>query len=347
MPFRSTAVLLALGLCAGATDFATVNSVVAAVRASYHKKGKDADVAAALAKAKLNERLEDRVIEILESEGAGPQTLGALQHLRDVSRLLPPPGEPPPGMTPPPPPSAVEEHKVWQATRSHALDYTQSLPDFMCTETVHRWQDPGGNEEWQPSPAVAAELSFFDREEHYKLVTVDGKPSQKSLLEVGGTMSQGEFGSLLGAIFDPHSETDYRWDHWTTLRKRPTAVFFYRIAASHRPSSLLFGPEGGKQEKAYAGQRGYVYIDRETNRVTRIAEDAENIPADFPVQKSRAVLDYDYFDIGGESFLLPMRAEIRLDAGKLQSLNSVEFSNYRKFTSASNVNFGNSAPIKK
>jgi len=36
---------------------------------------------------KLSERLEDRVIEILESEGAGPETLGALQRLRDDSRL--------------------------------------------------------------------------------------------------------------------------------------------------------------------------------------------------------------------------------------------------------------------
>ena len=47
------------------------------------------------------------------------------------------------------------------------------------------------------------------------------------------------------------------------------------------------------------------------------------------------------------SRLLPLRAEIRLDAGQQQSLNSVEFSNYRKFTSASSLTFGDTAPIKK
>jgi hypothetical protein len=194
---------------------------------------------------------------------------------------------------------------------------------------------------------VVANLSFVEHQEQYKLATVDGKPSSKSLLEVGGTISQGEFGTLLRVIFDPPSETDYRWDHWTMLRKRPTAVFFYRVPAAHHPNHLVLTGEGGKQVRADAGQRGYVYIDRETNRVTRIAEEAEDIPADFPVQRSSAVLDYDYFDIGGEPFLLPLRAEIRLDAGQQQSLNSVEFSNYRKFTSASSLTFGDTAPIKK
>ena len=347
MQFRPAALLLLVCLGAGAEEFATVNSVVAAVRASFHKKGKDLELATSLYQAKLGERLEDRVIEILESEGASPQILGALQHLRDASHPLPPPSKPPLGMTPPPPPSTVEEHQVWQLARTRALDYTQSLPDFLCLETVHRWRDPGGHENWQASPTVVADLSFVEHKEHYTLATVDGKPSSKSLLEVGGTISQGEFGTLLRVIFDTPSETDYRWDHWTTLRKRPTAVFFYRVSAAHRPNHIVLSGEGGKQVRVDAGQRGYVYLDRETNRVTRISEEAEDIPADFPVQRSSAVLDYDYFDIGGKLFLLPLRAEIRLDAGKQQSLNSVEFSSYRKFTSASTLTFRDTPPIKK
>jgi hypothetical protein len=347
MRVRLSAVLLAVCLCAVAENETSVNSVVATVRTSLRKKHKDAELAAALDQVKLAEHLEDRVIEILESEGTGPQSLGALQRLRDASRLLPLPSDPPPGMTPPPPPSAEEEHRVLQTTGAKALDYTRSLPDFICTETVHRWTDPAGNEAWKPSPTVVADLTFFERRENYKLLTVDGHPVSQSLPEVGGAFSQGEFGSILSIIFSPTSETYFRWDHWTILRKHPAHVFFFRISAARAPHHLLFGAPGKDGVATATGVHGFLYVDRETNSVTRIAQEAEDIPADFPVQKSSTVLDYDYAGIGGTRFLLPLRAEVRIDAGKLQSLNTVEFHAYRKFASAATVKFGTTTPVKK
>lgn len=344
MAIRRCAVLIAVCMCAAADEGVTVDSVVATVRTSLHKKRKDSDLAWALQKVRLGERLDDRVLEILESEGAGPQSLGALQHLRDVSQSLPAPSAPPPGMAPPPPPSAEEEHQVWKVTREKAVAYTQSLPDFVCTETIRRWSDPDGHEQWHAAPTVTADLRFFDKKEHYQLISVDGKTTNKSLFDVGGTISEGEFGSLLGQIFTPASETDYRWDHWTILRKRTTSVFFYRIASSHRPHHLAFQAEGQQPVNVDVGQRGYVYIDHETNVVTRIVEEADDIPADFPVQKARGVVDYDYADIAGVRFLLPIRAEIRMDAGQAQTLNSVEFAHYRKFGAASDIKFGRLDP---
>jgi hypothetical protein len=344
MRVRPTAVLLAACFWLLADTGASVDSVVATVRSAIRKKHKDAETAASLQDVKLAERLEDRIIEELESEGAGPQTLGALQHMRDQSRLLPEPAAPPPGMIPPPAPSAAEEYQVWQDTRGKSLDYTQSLPDFICTETIHRWADPEGNEAWQPSPTIVAELTFFERKESYKSLTVDGRrPAAESLLEVGGTVSQGEFGTMLAEIFDPASETGYRWDHWTTLRKRPTYVYAFHISISHIPDYVIFGSPGSTVKTA-VGERGYVYIDRETNRVTRISGEAEDIPEGFPVQKAITVLDYGYADVGGRRFLLPLRAEVRADAGKLQTLNAVEFQAYRKFGSDATVKFEDDAP---
>jgi hypothetical protein len=337
--------LMAAGLWLGADGGASVNSVVATVRSAIRKKHRDADVAAALDKMKLAERLEDRVIEELESEGAGPQTLGALQHMRDQSRLLEPPAGPPPGMIPPPAPSAVEEYRVWQDTRSNSLDYTESLPDFICTETIHRWTDPEGNENWQAAPTIVAELTFFERKESYQAIAVAGQPAAgESILDVGGATSQGEFGTMLATIFNPALETEYRWDHWTTLRKRPTYVYRFRISNAHGPHRLRFGVEGKGQVTIAVGLDGYVYIDRESNRVTRISEEDRDIPAGFPVQKATTVLDYDYGAIGGRQYLLPLRAEVRVDVGKLQSLNTVEFQAYRKFASDATVKFGDAVP---
>jgi hypothetical protein len=337
-------VLLAACFWTFADTGASVNSVVATVRSAIRKKHKDAEVAASLAKVMLAERLEDRILEILESEGAGPQTLGALQQLRDSSRPLPLPHAPPPGMAPPPPPPAGEQDRVWRDTRAKSMDYTESLPDFICTETIHRWTDPTGNQAWQPSPTVVAELTFFERKEHYRLLTLGGQPTTKGLLEVGGAISSGEFGTMLAKVFDPSSETDYHWDHWTTLRKRSTLVYSFRIAAARMPHHLLFGVPGRGGIAAAVGQRGYVYIDGETGSVTRIAAEAEDIPPGFPVQKAATVLDYDYAGIGGNRFLLPLRAEVRVDAGKVQTLNTVEFQAYRKFSSDATVQYENAVP---
>jgi hypothetical protein len=339
MRVRLIAIFASVCFCAVGADGVPVESVVATVRTAIAKKRKDAATAAALDKLKLTQHLEDRVLEILESEGAGPQTLGALQRLRDASRLLPAPTDAPPGMAPPPPPSAEEEERAWRETAAKSQDYNRSLPNFLCTEIIHRWMDPTGQEAWQSTPTVVMDVSYFERKEQYSMVSVGGKRSTQSIAELDGAFSQGEFGTMLANLFDVNMEADHVWDHWTILRKRPTSVFFFRVPVGRHPHELNFRQPGGTL-RTEVGLYGYVYIDRETERVTRISATAEDIPRDFPVTRSYTVLDYDFADIAGERYLLPLRAEVRVDAGKLQGLNSVEFQKYRKFVSDTSISFG-------
>ena len=51
-------------------------------------------------------------------------------------------------------------------------------------------------------------ITFFEQKDAYKVVSLDSKPTDKPLAELGGTLSPGEFGSLLGAVFDPASSTE-------------------------------------------------------------------------------------------------------------------------------------------
>jgi hypothetical protein len=339
MMARLCAVLVAVCLFAMAADDISVDAVVSTVRAALSDKQRDSTTAATLSKMKLAQQLPDRVIEILESEGAGPQTLGALQHLRDASRLLSPPSDPPQGMTPPPPPSYTQVQETWHVAAAKALAYDRALPDFLCLETIHRWLDPTGREMWQAAPAVVVNISYFDRKEQYSVVSVGGKKSKESVEEVAGAMSQGEFGTMLETILGPAAQADYTWDHWTILRKRPTSVYYFRIPADRQPYQLKYGAPPA-MVKTFVGLSGYLYIDPESRNVTRISATAEDIPAGFPVQRSSTVLDYDYAEIGGQRYLLPMRAETRLDAGKIQSLNALEFQQYRKFASDTKVTLG-------
>ena len=338
MRVHVSAAFFFLCLAIWSADGVSVDSMVATVRTSMAKKHKDGAIADSLDKMQLAQRLDDRVIEILESEGAGPQTLGALQRMRDASRLLPPPADPPSGMMPPPPLPSEEENRQWQRVSAQARDYTRSLPDFLCTETVNRWVDPTGKEDWRAGSTVVADLSYFDQKENYKVLTVNGKRSEGSLADLDGTISRGEFGTMLATIFNPASQTEYRWDHWTILRKRPTSVYVYRVTASHHPHALREKTPAGTVT-AIVGLHGYLYVDQETANVMRISAIAEDIPSDFPVQHATAVLDYDYAKIGDDSYLLPLRVEVRIDAKGGASLNSVQFQNYRKFHADATVSF--------
>ena len=46
----------------------------------------------------------------------------------------------------------------------------------------------------------------------------------------------------------------------------------------------------------------------------RVTLNADNIPATFPVRMATTILDYDYTDISGHQFLLPLKSETQMSA---------------------------------
>lgn len=346
MRFRLTAVCLLACLAAAAQTGSSVAAVVESVREGLRLNHKDSQIAKALRKFKLAERLDDRTIETLESEGAGPDTVAQLEAMRDASAYLPVPRAP--AIESPPAPPAGEQEGVWAAAREKSLSYTESLPDFICTESVKRYKDPEGREQWHLADTLVVKLTYFERKEAYQLISINNHPTHLAYEQTGGAITEGEFGSLLGSIFAASSRTEYRWDHWTTLRQRPTHVYRFRIAVENSAYQLSFGTNDGYFEHATLGQHGYVYVDRETNAVVRIAAEAESLPRDFPVKLAASLLDYGFADVGGHSYLLPLRSVTRLDAFPLQHRNEVQFLDYRKFSSDATVTFGDAVPpVKK
>jgi hypothetical protein len=153
-------------------------------------------------------------------------------------------------------------------------------------------------------------------------------------------VTEGEFGSTLAAIFDPATRTEFRWDHWTTLRKRPAHVFTFRISVEHSTYRMAFGRRAGARESnVVTGQHGAVYVDADTGQVVRIVSDSDSIPPDFPVRSATTALDYGFVDVGDRQYLLPLRAEVRMATDFLRVRNLVEFHGYRKFAGESTITF--------
>jgi hypothetical protein len=152
--------------------------------------------------------------------------------------------------------------------------------------------------------------------------------------QLGGATSSGEFGSILRAIFAPESGTDFEWERWTGLRGRWQHVF------SFRTSQPIYTIRHGDSKRTIVTRaRGQVFVDRETHMVTRLHFECEGIPSDFPIRSVTLDQDYDFADVGGQQFLLPLHSNVRSREAGYESWNEVSFSGYRKFAADATITF--------
>jgi hypothetical protein len=85
--------------------------------------------------------------------------------------------------------------------------------------------------------------------------------------------------------------------------------------------------------------RGQVFVDRETRMVMRIRLECEDIPSDFPIRAVTLEQDYDFADVGGQQFLLPLHSNVKSREAGYESWNEVTFNGYRKFAADATITF--------
>ena len=351
MRYRLLAAVFAISLAATAQTL-SVRQLIGFVQSSQQliREGKqtDSEVAKYLAKVKLTERLDDRTIEELQSYGVGTKTLQALQALRDRTKDLmaaqPIAPEAPP--TPIPPPSSEEQAAIISDVREYALNYSKNLPDFICTQVTRRYAAPmpgtrwGGSSRsdpsWQAQDVLQIRLSYFQQKEKYTVVLANNTIVNKDYEQMGGSKSFGEFGSMLREIFEPGTEARFDWDHWGTLRGKRVMAFSYHVSQSHSQYRLVVEDAKLSIITAY---RGLVEVDPDTHVVMRVSTIAENIPPDFPIRKADDVLDYDYQEISGHTFLLPLKSQVFMTGGEVLTRLDEEFRLYRKYSAEADIKY--------
>lgn len=330
----------------------SVDKLVAFLKSSQKliNEGKmtDRELANYLVKVKLTERLEDRVIEDLMGDGAlGPRTLNALRTLRDQSqafataRPITPEAKP----TPIPPPSSEEQAAIISAARDYALNYSKSLPDFICTQVTRRYAaappgtryggSAGSDPSWYPLDTLTLKLSYFEQKEDYKLILVNNTVTTQDYKTLGGATSTGDFGTMMKEIFEPGTQARFEWDHWGTLRGRRVMAFAYHVPQSRSQWHINYD----RKMDIVPAYRGLVYIDKQTRQITRVTLQAIDIPPSFPVRRAETILDYDFQEISGHTFLLPLKASTLMAADDYLTKNDAEFRVYRKYSAESDIKF--------
>ena len=338
MGFRLALAASLVCLGAFAQQTVSVDKLVEFLHSSIKMKMPDKQVASYVTKMHVSQRLEDRVIEQLQGDGLGPKTVAALRQLSVSTASLPAAtvkaAEPPP--PPPPPPPHDEQDFIIQEVRDYALNYTKSLPDFICLQVTRQSFDPNGADNYRNYGTILAKVSYFEQHEKYELMSVNDKFTTASYESVGGTISSGEFGSMMREIFEPETDAEFHWLRWATLRGHRAHVYTYVVDQPHSRWSI---EDRTAHERISPGYSGLIYVDRDTHMVMRITLKAEGIPAGFPIQEADDRLDYDNADINGHSFVLPMMAQVHLKAGRVNQRNDIEFRGYRKFSADTTLKF--------
>jgi len=337
---------------------------LAGILASAHSAGaSDEAIANKIARIDLSERLTSATLARLAA-GVGQHTVAALELLADRSAFqLPPADEIAPGA----PLSHDELHAIVQRVASYTSAYVKDLPNIVCTRIVSRFDDLGahGHGLLSLQDTLTGELTVRDGVESFHLANSAAPvPAGKrtGLHSARNLTTSGEFGNILAEMFVSHAV--FKWRRWETVDGKRLAVIAYsapREGSRFKVSVCCLEQAQDSvpwiRQSAYQGEMS---IDPASGAVLRVAQQAVNLPSDFPVRNIWTVVEYSPVKLGEGSFLLPGRSlsftdvqlpsvpgpdatYIDLAGARLPDhdhyLNRLEFRNYHKFLAESNLTF--------
>lgn len=223
--------------------------------------------------------------------------------------------------------SATDAQALIESARQHATDYSQDLPRFACTEITRRAVDRKGDGRWRMEDTLTEQVQFNGNSEQHIALDASGKAAPAAHPALQGTISRGEFGGVLVAVFRPASQAAFTWKGTATLNGSAVQVYDYRVDAAHSDFSVT--ATNGK--RAVVGFHGQVFVDEVSRRVRRITLVADEMPAGFPTHSTSLRVDYDYVDIDGLRYLMPIGAELQVQEGQHEAvMNTMEFTAYKR-----------------
>ena len=218
------------------------------------------------------------------------------------------------------------------------MDFTETLPNYVCTEMIARYASESARPNWQPIDVVSAEVLYEDHKESYRNLTQNGRKLNKKMEDLDGSWSTGEFGTILINLFNPATAANFHYSK--DSRSAGILAKVYDYSVDHRHSTWTVSVGGQSYMPAY---KGSIWIDPATARVLRIEMQAYGFPEDFPDDHVETATDYEFTRLGdAKQYLLPVHSEnLACQRGTNNcTRNAIDFRNYHKYTGESTITFG-------
>jgi VWFA-related protein len=252
-----------------------------------------------------------------DGHGMVAKSWSPLQHAEKAGTVLPEP-----------PNAQAAADPALQKVRETAGLMIHTLPDFLCKEVVARSEN--GVED-----TLSADVSYSGKTgEDYREIRVNGQPTQKSWVELGGDVSTGEFGSLLRSLLR-NPDSDFQFIKDDQVGGVAASEYGFHISRAQSDWKILSDYQFVVPE--YSGR---IWFDRSSNRVLRIERVAEGIPSAFPLRSVEGDVTFGEIKLGSSDiYLLPLQAETRVCVRDRQecSRKTIDFRDYQKFTAESKI----------
>ncbi|HVN03417.1 MAG TPA: hypothetical protein VMT86_03305 [Bryobacteraceae bacterium] len=228
------------------------------------------------------------------------------------------------------------EEVVIEKAREAAATFLESLPNYFCQEIMTRYQSSSHPANWQPLDVVSMALVYDHGQESYRNIEINGKATKKSVEDLPGAWSTGEFGSVLADLFSPNTGADFEYRSQSRSAGRAAMVYDFEVEREHSHWRIMVA-----SQLIQPSYKGSVWIDKETNRVLRIEMQATHLPEAFPVDHVEMATDYQFVRFGDREFLVPVHADsLACQRGSDDcNRNAIDFRNYHKYAGESTITF--------
>jgi len=232
--------------------------------------------------------------------------------------------------------SVAPEVLLLARVKAHTREELARLPNCSCLETVRREFKEQGAMALQLRDVLRLDVLYSDRREYYAFPGErQFTQSHPSSFTAGGTIGNGHFALFLHEISSERGPS-YEYKGKERLQGRDLARWDYRVPLSGSGHVINLGRGDSK-----VGMTGSFWADPATHEIVRIQMAADEIPPTMLVMSSETWIDYAHTNLGGQEYLLPQSAGMRLlkFTGE-ESLNRIEFTHCRLFTAHSSISFG-------
>lgn len=222
-----------------------------------------------------------------------------------------------------------------ERAKDAAFSFSERLPNYVCQQFTTRYVGRGTS--FQALDVVSAALVYENGKEDYRNINVNGHSTNKKMMDIEGSTSTGEFGTILANLFHPGTAASFKFLREAVSSRATTGVYEFNVEQPR--SNWEIHSEAKKA--VLPAYKGTIWVDVNNARVLRIEMETVNMPEDFPIDHVEIAIDYDYVNLGPERFLLPVKSEnLSFQRGSsVSSKNVIEWRNYHKYLGESKIVF--------
>ena len=319
-----------------------------------HGKG-DADVARQLSELELTERLSGTRLASMTAATHGQKTWQALTTLADASTFLhPPPADIPADA----PPDATAQLRMITSAADYLKQTISKLPNFFAVRTTVRYEEAvqvareSSRVDYEPLHAAESfRETVLYRKGHEVAGSGATKPKTTNAKDPG-LITYGTFGPVLGFAHDVIAGAGaLTWNRWERGPSGPRAVFRYEVPGDKSVYPIrgccLPGGDGTNGFEVLSGYHGEIAIDPSSGAILRLEVEAD-VEGFAPVARSGIMVAYGPVEIGGKTFICPVRSvsitrmrsvttltewdeSFRTYGPYVTALNDIRYEDYRMF----------------